>query len=363
MQKPRMLIIAVACSAALAGCAGDNWFSRTFGKGSNGDSTASASKDSTARSETSKPDKQAAYDSKTTNASAPADTASTASGSVSASAPNVATTGGATISSTTSPSTASSANADPAAAGTSAIGTTTLSGASTGLSSSSSKTTPDTTTSSTKSTTGTSAKLAAADKKFFNDAAQAGMLEIEASKLAQDRATKADVKSFASMIVNDHTGADAQLKSLAADKGVTLPTALTGKHKQTLDKLQKAQGAEFDKVYAATVGVAAHKEAVSLFDKTAKNAKDPDVKSFAAKTLPTLKQHLAQAQTLAKGSNGASGRDTGGPPPSSKPTMSDTLNPANTKTDAQKASTSKDSPVMGRESTTAPYPPTQPATK
>jgi len=346
MYKPRMLIVAAACSAALAGCAGDNWFSRTFGKSSNGDSTASAPKDSTARSESSNADRQAAYDSKTTRASAPAE-----------------------IAATTSPSAASSANADPATAGTSATRSATLSGGSTGLAaassgadttaSGSSQSADGTSAKTAKSSTG-SAKLAAADKQFFSNAAQAGMLEIEASKLAQERATQEDVKSFATMIVNDHAGADAELKSLAADKGVRLPTSLSGKHKQTMDKLQKAQGAEFDKVYAATVGVAAHKEAVSLFDKTAKNAKDPDVKSFAAKTLPTLKQHLAQAQTLAKGSSGS--RDTGGPQ-GAKPTLSDTLNPANTKTDAQKATTSTDTAPMGRESAPTPYPPTQPATK
>lgn len=143
-----------------------------------------------------------------------------------------------------------------------------------------------------------SGKLAAADKAFFMKAAQSGMLEVEASKLAQDRASSPDVKQFADMMVKDHGAADAELKQLAMARGVDLPQKLDAAHQAKLDKLSKAKGPEFDRLYSQTVGTPAHKDAVALFDKTSKSARDPEVKAFAAKTLPTLKEHLSHAQAL-----------------------------------------------------------------
>jgi putative membrane protein len=142
--------------------------------------------------------------------------------------------------------------------------------------------------------------LSAADRDFLMEANQAGMLEVEASKLAKERASSSAVREFADMMVNDHGKAGEELKQLAAAEGVALPDTLDAKHQAKLDRLSRAQGASFDKAYAQTVGTPAHKEAVALFDKTAKTAKDADVKAFAQKTLPTLKQHLAHAQQLDK---------------------------------------------------------------
>jgi putative membrane protein len=127
---------------------------------------------------------------------------------------------------------------------------------------------------------------------------QAGMLEVEASKRATDRATRAEVKQFADMMVKDHGKAGEALKQLATSRGLTLPDKLDAAHQAKLDKLSRAQKADFDKLYSQTVGTPAPKESVSLFDKTSKGAKDAEVKSFAAKTLPTLKEHLAHAQQL-----------------------------------------------------------------
>jgi putative membrane protein len=61
--------------------------------------------------------------------------------------------------------------------------------------------------------------------------------------------------------------------------------------------LDHKTGADFDKAFAEDM-VSDHKKAVAAFEKAANNSKDPDVKAFAAKTLPTLKMHLSMAEDL-----------------------------------------------------------------
>lgn len=138
------------------------------------------------------------------------------------------------------------------------------------------------------------------EKTFFEKAAVAGQYEVQSGQLAASKANDPKLKQFAQQMVDDHTKAGEQLASLAQQKGVSVPTALDSKHQQMLDKLSKAQsGKDFDDTYRKQM-VASHKEAVSLFDNAARNAKDPDVKQFAAQTLPILEQHGGMAKELKK---------------------------------------------------------------
>ena len=128
------------------------------------------------------------------------------------------------------------------------------------------------------STGSASAKLAGADKTFVE-------------KAANDQ-----VKQFAARMVTDHTKANDELKQIASTKGVQLPSALDKKHQSDMDRLQKMSGADFDKAYMSHM-VDDHKQDVAEFKKEANGGKDGDVKGFAAKTLPTLEEHLKLAQT------------------------------------------------------------------
>ena len=136
-----------------------------------------------------------------------------------------------------------------------------------------------------------------ADSTFMKTAAMDGMAEVEHGQLAAKNAASNEVKQFAQRMVDDHGKANAELKSLAAQKNVTLPTELNGKHKAMQDKLSKLKGAAFDSAYMAHMAMA-HKEAVTLFQREAKAGKDAETKAFAAKTLPTLQEHLKLAQDL-----------------------------------------------------------------
>ncbi|MDB5861005.1 MAG: hypothetical protein JWQ76_4694 [Ramlibacter sp.] len=142
------------------------------------------------------------------------------------------------------------------------------------------------------------ADLSKSDQQFFEKAAAGGMYEVEVGKLAESKAQDPDVKAFGAMLVKDHSAANDELKALAQKKGVTLPAALPKHEQGELDKLAKARN--FDKEFIHEVGLEDHKKDIKLFEKTSKNAKDPDVKAFAAKTLPTLRAHLGHAQSIDK---------------------------------------------------------------
>jgi len=143
------------------------------------------------------------------------------------------------------------------------------------------------------------ADLARADKNFLEAAAHAGHTEVEASKLAQTKAVSSDVKSFADTMIKDHTKVGEELDQLAASKNVKIPTEPSLTQKAKLKMLGAYDGANFDKHYAKDIGVDAHEDAVKLFSKAVKDAKDPDVKAFAEKTLPGLTHHLEMAKKLA----------------------------------------------------------------
>ena len=165
-----------------------------------------------------------------------------------------------------------------------------------------------TSTSSSNMKAGTSASVPAADKAFVEKAAVGGMAEVRMGKMAQQKGSSDQVKQFGARMVDDHSKANDELKKIASSKGITLPTDLDAKHKSKMEKMQKLSGAQFDRAYMDDK-VADHKQDVAEFRKEANSGKDSDIKAFAAKTLPTLEDHLKMAQSTdaaVKGSKSAS---------------------------------------------------------
>jgi putative membrane protein len=136
---------------------------------------------------------------------------------------------------------------------------------------------------------------------FVTQAAVSDMFEIESSKLAQQKAD-AESKKFAAKMVTDHTKTSTELKALVQGGKVkaTLPKEMDSAHKSKLDKLKGLSGADFDKEYDE-MQRAAHKDAVSLFERYAKSGENAELKAFAAKHLPHLQEHLKLAEGLKSG--------------------------------------------------------------
>jgi putative membrane protein len=139
-------------------------------------------------------------------------------------------------------------------------------------------------------------RMGSMDNGFVSKAAQGGMGEVELGKLAQQNASDEKVKAFGKRMVDDHTKAGEELSKIASKKGITLPSSLDSQTQATKDRLSKLNGAAFDRAYMADM-VKDHKKDVSDFRKESNSGSDPDVKAFAAKTLPTLEDHLKAAES------------------------------------------------------------------
>ena len=139
--------------------------------------------------------------------------------------------------------------------------------------------------------------LVASDHSFLNDAAQAGLAEIEGAMLAQKKAATGEVRRFAAQMITEHTKVNDELKALAATKNVKLPTEPSLLQKGELQALSLLD-AKFDESYVDRLGVAAHESTIALFQDAAVNSQDRDIKAFAEKTLPSLQTHLKLAKAL-----------------------------------------------------------------
>jgi len=148
--------------------------------------------------------------------------------------------------------------------------------------------------SSAQSTSG----LSPADQKFIKEAAEGGLAEVELGQLATEKGSSDDVKKFGQRMIDDHGKANDQLKQIASSKGVDLPSEPSAKNKATKDRLSKLSGEQFDKAYMTDM-LQDHKKDIAAFRRESTSGRDQDVKSFATQTLPTLQDHLKDAQSIA----------------------------------------------------------------
>ncbi|MFP5284498.1 MAG: DUF4142 domain-containing protein [Thermoanaerobaculia bacterium] len=136
------------------------------------------------------------------------------------------------------------------------------------------------------------------DEHFIHEAAAGGMMEVELGRLAAERAASPEVKAFGQRMVTDHGKANQQLMTIAASKGMTLPRELPAGMQRERDLLARMSGAEFDRMYMHHM-VKDHKKDVAEFEKQAEKGTDLAVRTFAQQTLPTLREHLTLAESLA----------------------------------------------------------------
>jgi putative membrane protein len=133
---------------------------------------------------------------------------------------------------------------------------------------------------------------------FMVHVADVGMTEVKLGEIAEKKATNKRVKAFARMMVDDHSKANEELKSLAASKNVTLPKTVGEDHQKKIDDLNKKTGKDFDRAYMDMMEDG-HESTVKDFEGKTDNS-DADVKAFVNKTLPTLRMHLDSAKAIKK---------------------------------------------------------------
>jgi putative membrane protein len=136
-----------------------------------------------------------------------------------------------------------------------------------------------------------------ADRDFINKAATGGVTEVALGRIATARAARPSVRSFGERMVTDHSRGTAELAALARSKGLALPTALEPSQQAMRDRLSGLSGADFDRAYMSEM-VRDHTEDVALFERAAEVSADPDIKAWAARSLPMLQDHLALARQV-----------------------------------------------------------------
>jgi len=140
--------------------------------------------------------------------------------------------------------------------------------------------------------------LASSDTTFIVKAAQGGMTEVDAGKMAQEKGSSQEVKDFGAMMVRDHMQNNADLVALAKTKGVDVPTTLDPMHQKMIDKLSAKSGADFDKTYIGMM-VKGHTRMLKLMQ-AEESSSDADLKDFATKTSDTVQMHLSKAEEIQK---------------------------------------------------------------
>jgi putative membrane protein len=138
---------------------------------------------------------------------------------------------------------------------------------------------------------------AAADAAWAQRAAQGSAVEVRLGELARLHTSNQAVSGMAQRLIDGHAKAGDELNQIAIRKGIPLPGAIDAKHEALYERLSKLNGAEFDKAYVASM-VDAHRLDVADYRKQADTSGDPELKSFAIKTLSILQEHLQIAEIL-----------------------------------------------------------------
>jgi putative membrane protein len=138
------------------------------------------------------------------------------------------------------------------------------------------------------------------DQQFVDFAAQTDMVEAYLGQLAGSVASSDQVKTYAQMLVTEHTNDYHQLSDVAHQANLKLPDAIDSAHnKSMVAPFQKLKGSAFDHRYAQEM-VAGHTKAIAAYKKEAADAKNQGLKYYAEQALPTLQKHLDEAKGLEK---------------------------------------------------------------
>ena len=135
--------------------------------------------------------------------------------------------------------------------------------------------------------------------EFVKKAGVAGVAEVEAGKLGAQKATSPEVKAYAQQMVTDHTKANKELMAAAKSKNLEVPTEPDMLHKGMMEKFERQEAdADFDHDFMQQM-VRDHEAVIELYQNASTDQNvDPELRSLAKKTLPTLQSHLKHAQEL-----------------------------------------------------------------
>ncbi len=140
-------------------------------------------------------------------------------------------------------------------------------------------------------------RLHAADQAFIADATRSVATQRDAARIATSRSTDRDVKAFAERVSSDNAKISDALRA-ASPRGVDVPK--NDPDAAVLASINNLRGADFDKTYIEQVALAGEQKALSAFQAEIASGRDEQLKDAAKQALPTIQEHYAMAQDLAK---------------------------------------------------------------
>ncbi len=136
------------------------------------------------------------------------------------------------------------------------------------------------------------------DRIYIQEAAQAGMAEVEIAKLALEKSDNENVKQYAQKMIQDHTLLNQELIQLAQQKGMTVPSNMGSKYQALKAQLSALSGENFDQAYTNEAGVNGHMENLIIHTRQLQLGQDPDLQAFAVKNIPIVEAHLQLVELL-----------------------------------------------------------------
>jgi putative membrane protein len=155
---------------------------------------------------------------------------------------------------------------------------------------------------------GTNASMT--DKHFVSEALKGGMAEVQMGQLATEKGNSTDVRDFGKKMVEDHSKLGDQMKAVAGQIGVTVPTSPTMVEQAEIQKLKGLSGDEFDQEYIKTM-MKDHEEDLQDFKKEANTGTSSKVKNAASQEADVVSQHLQMIRGVAQAHN-ISGKSSDG---------------------------------------------------
>lgn len=136
---------------------------------------------------------------------------------------------------------------------------------------------------------------------FVAKAGASDLYEIESSRLAADRAERAEVREMARMLITDHTRSSERVMAAARADGLRpAPPRLEPRHRAMIRQLERARGRAFDRLYLSQQ-IPAHREALTLHRNYSRMGRGDDLRRAAASIAPVVEGHLAHARRIDRG--------------------------------------------------------------
>jgi putative membrane protein len=147
----------------------------------------------------------------------------------------------------------------------------------------------------------TSIELSPVDYNFVAQANLGAPFQIDSGRIAERKATTADLQHYAHLMVVTHIPVVEALNKILQRKGIIAPqnTLLRGAYDAMVASLNAEHVAVLDRDYV-TGQVEYQKGNAALFQNEIRNGHDPDLKKFARQTLPKIEDHLRRARRLVK---------------------------------------------------------------